>query len=70
MTCSVSRFDVCFGTVYLMCLQIILGSVKVAKWPPFRKKLLPRLTKFSLRIMSICFLSRFLWWAQGQDILF
>ena len=51
MTCSVARFDVCFGTVFLMCVQIILGPVKVAKWPPLGKKLLPR----SLRIMSNCF---------------
>ena len=32
----------------------LLGSVKVAEWPPFGKELLPRLTICSRRIRFIC----------------
>ena len=49
-----------------MCVQIILGSVNVAEWPPPGKKL-PRLTICSLCIMSICCYSYFPFWFQRQD---
>ena len=55
MICSVARFEVSFGTAYLMYVQIILGSVKVAEWAPIGKRLLPRLIVCSLCIMCICF---------------
>ena len=35
VVCSVTCFDVSFGTVFLMHLQIILSSFKLAEWPPF-----------------------------------
>ena len=37
MDCSVLRVDVNFGTVYLMYVQVILGSVNVSEWPPMGK---------------------------------
>ena len=40
MVCAVARIDVSYGTVYLMYVQIMLGLVKVAEWPQFRKLLL------------------------------
>ena len=66
MVCFVAsfedRFDIYFGIVNLMYydMQIILGSVKVAEWPPFWKQLLSKLTICSLCIMSsCCFISHF-----------
>ena len=35
MICSFALFEVRFGS--LMYMQIILGLVKVAEWPPFGK---------------------------------
>ena len=52
----VARFD----RVCLSCVQIILISVKVAEWPPFGKSLLLRLNIGSPYIISICWLSYFL----------
>ena len=57
VVCSVARFDVSFGTVCLMYVQIIMSSVKVAEWLPFGKELFPCLTICSLLIMSSCNLS-------------
>ena len=37
----------------LMCVQIVLGSVQVAEWPPFGKELLTRLTVF-LFVLCMC----------------
>ena len=37
MVCPVARLDVTFGTIILMYVQIILGSVKIDEWPPFGK---------------------------------
>ena len=48
MVCTIARFDVSFGTIYLMNVQSRLGSIKVSEWPPFWKKLLPRITLCSL----------------------
>ena len=50
-----------------MYVQITLGLVKVAEWPPFGEKLLPRLAKCSLYIMSICCLSYFPFGFRIQD---
>ena len=50
-----------------MSVLFILGSVKVAEWPPFGKELLPRLTICSLRIMFTCCFRYFPFWFQGQD---
>ena len=68
MVCYVVHFDVSFGTVYLMYVQIILSSIKVLEWPPFGKKLLPWLTVHvcSLYIMSICCFSCFPFLFRGQ----
>ena len=52
MFCSVARVGVRFGTVYLMYVNFILGSVMVAERPPFGKELLPWLTICSLCIKS------------------
>ena len=56
MVCPVACFDVSSRPVYLtyMFVQIILGSVKVAVWPPFGNQLLPPFTLCSLCNMSIC----------------
>ena len=35
MICSVARFDVSLGTVYLMFVRIIIGPVKVVSDPLF-----------------------------------
>ena len=53
MVCSVARFDVSFGTVFLMYVQIKLCPVKVAEWPPFGKYLLPQHTIRSLCILFV-----------------
>ena len=42
-----------------MFIHIILSSVLVAEWPPFRKEPLTRLTICSLCILTICNLSDF-----------
>ena len=33
---------------HLMCVHVIVGSVRVTEWPPFGNKLLTPLTMFSL----------------------
>ena len=45
--CFMCRFQ-------LVCVQVILGSVKVNEWEPFGKELLTQLTVRSLRNLSIC----------------
>ena len=40
----------CRCCLYLLCLHIILSSVKVAEWPPSKEELF---TRFSIRIQSI-----------------
>ena len=49
----------------LMCVHIIFSSVSVAEWPPFRKKLLTRLTICFLCILTIC---NFPFWFLGLDL--
>ena len=52
----------------LTCVHIIFGSVSVAEWPPFGKKLLTRLTICSLCILTICNISYFPFWFRGLDL--
>ena len=43
-----------------MYVQVILSSVDVSKWPPFRKELLIRLTVYSLcNMYSLCVIYHF-----------
>ena len=53
----------CLHFIYVL---IILSSIKVAEWPPFRKELLIRLTVCPLCIMSDCNFIYFPFWFRGQ----
>ena len=52
MVLSIARFSASFSAVFTLC--IILGSLKVAEWPPFGKELLIQLTICPLCLMFIC----------------
>ena len=55
-------------TFHLMCVHIIFSSISVAEWQPFGKKLLTRLTIFSLCILTICNIRYFQFWFLGLDL--
>ena len=52
----------------LLCVYIIFGSVCAAGWPYFGKKLLTRLTIYSVCILPICNFSYFTFWFCGLDL--
>ena len=55
-------------TFHLMCVHIICSSVLVAEWPYFGKELLPRLTIYSLCILTLCNFSNFPFWFRALDL--
>ena len=50
MVCSVGCFDVGFGTIFLMYVQIVFFSVKEVEWPLLRKIAAPS-------VYHVCFLN-------------
>ena len=67
MDSNVARFDVSFGTAFLVYVEIILGSGTVAEWPPFGKKMLPQFTICCLCLFDVVFISHF--WFRGPKWL-